>query len=67
LVSFAGSRPRFAAIVGNSSAVLRRLLRVGASSSRMIRKVSNIRVSLTRLRFNGGAPVSSSKSSTPSA
>ena len=66
LVSFVGSVPRFAAIVGKPSAVLSFVLGFGGSSSRITRSISSMPACFQLLARNGVVPVSSSYSSTPS-
>jgi hypothetical protein len=55
-----GSIRRLAAIAGNSSLPLSRVLGLGGSSSRMIRSNSSNAAVFSRLRSNGVEPVSSS-------
>ena len=55
-----GPRPRFAAILGNSSAVESRVLGRGGSSSRITRRTSKSAASFTRFLVNGVEPVNSS-------
>jgi hypothetical protein len=66
LVSLAGSVPRLVARVGNPSAVLSFALGLAGSCSRMTRSISSSPTFPNSWRLNGGLPVSSSYSKTPS-
>ena len=59
-VSFLGSTPRFAEIVGSASEVLSLALGRGASTSRTIRRISSSAAFPRVLRSTGVVPVSSS-------
>jgi hypothetical protein len=66
VLSFFGSSPRLAAIIGNCAAVLSRVLGLGGSSSRITRSISSNAALRTRSCSSGVDPVSSSYNSTPS-